>query len=192
MKAKRAILPVAWCIACGVIILVTAGAKRSSMTFYGIAETKEIVINSQKPVAISKLHVVPGQAVSAGDLLVELVSPELSIKINDIAHQLDERRAQKSTSGTDYRVQISQLEAQKKAKINEIESQIEQLSAQHKLNKELLADLKSVGADAAAREKGAIPGPLERRIESLRNELALAVAPIDEKIRSLKIGRAHV
>jgi multidrug resistance efflux pump len=58
--------------------------------YFGIADTKEINISSSSAVMIKKLHVIPGQKVSKGMLIVELERPEIELNIYDLKSQIDD------------------------------------------------------------------------------------------------------
>lgn len=55
---------------------------------YGVADTKETVLTSRFPVIITSVHVVPGQRVGKGDLLVESKSPQLELEILKLKNEL--------------------------------------------------------------------------------------------------------
>ncbi len=171
-----------------VIVAISFVLKGESTHFYGIAETREIVVNSGNSVEIKKIHVVQGQVINEGDTLAELNRPELTLKINEIAHQFDRLKAQKLADASLSRSQIRQLEAQQETKVNEIKSQIRQLEAQYELNKKLASELKSIKKSNIGRPDAQESNPIKIKIESLKRELELALHPSQIKIESLKSG----
>lgn len=169
-----------------IIAIISFNYKRESTNFYGIAETKEIVVNSENAVEIRKIHVVQGQVIRENDTLVELNRPELTMKITEITHQLNELKAQKLADASLSRSQIRQLQAQQAEKINQIKSQIKELEAQYELNRELTAKLKSIDKrDKVAEYEGA-NNPIKIKIASLKEELELASNPSQIKINRLQ------
>lgn len=180
-------LLIVWVCILTLLAVITFTLKGESTHFYGIAETKEIVVNSENAVEIKKIHVVQGQVINKGDTLVELNRPELTLRINEITHLLDELKAQKNADAKLSRSQIRQLRAQQVAKVNEIKSQIGQLEAQYKLNKELAAGLKSIEKSDGSPDASA-SNPIRIKIESLKRELGLALHPSQIKIDMLKSG----
>ncbi len=171
-----------------VIVAVSFVLKGESTHFYGIAESREIVVNSDNAVEINKIQVVQGQVINEGDTLVELNQPELTMKISEITHQLDELKAQKLADASVSRSQIRQLEAQQETKVNEIKTQIRQLEAQYEMNKRLASELKSINKKKSGTSEFQENNPIKIKIESLKRELEFALHPSQIKIESLKSG----
>ncbi|MFC1584603.1 DUF3616 domain-containing protein [Fibrobacterota bacterium] len=177
-------------LALGLIIIIAISLfyKSSSTIFYGIAESREIVVNLENPVEIGKIHVVQGQLIKTGDLLVKLNRPGLTLKINDITHQLNELKVQASLNTGMSRSQINRLKAEQAARINEINSQIEALEAQYRLNQQLTSRLKSIKKPEQEPDVGQESNPLKLRIASLKKELQLALSPTQIQINLLQQG----
>ncbi len=97
-------------IVTGVLIVLSINQKGESTSFYGIAETREIVINSDNSVEIQKIHVVQGQTIKQGDTLVELSRPELNMKINELSHQASQAKSQQSAKAGKIRSEIKELQ----------------------------------------------------------------------------------
>ncbi|MCP4135836.1 MAG: hypothetical protein GY754_33015 [bacterium] len=157
---------------CALVIIVVINITHRSEhdNFFGIAESREIVINFDKAVEIKKIHKTPGQTIKDGELLIELDRPELTKMISDISHQLEE------------------LEAQLIVNTNTIKNRINQLRVEFKINKQLLAGLQSLSGkeNAPAINTANLPSPIKIRISSLRKELELLVTPIKVNIRMLE------
>ncbi|OHB71343.1 MAG: hypothetical protein A2W17_07370 [Planctomycetes bacterium RBG_16_41_13] len=88
----RSIKPlyISWIIAVAIIVVISFNHRNETTTFYGAAETREIVINSNRAVEVKEVYVLPGQQVNKGDPLVLLASSWLDKDINDIFHKLKE------------------------------------------------------------------------------------------------------
>lgn len=165
---KIRILYIAWFLVCIFVVLVTLNYKSETAQFYGIAETQEISVSTEGAVEIKKIHVVPGQAVSRGELIAELENPELTRKINDISHEIEETDAEMTsrTSALNY--------------------EIKQLQARDAINKELIAALGSLDDRATAGTAASAESPLQIQIEGLRKALELETAPMKIKIDRLQ------
>ncbi len=174
-----------WAIVLTAIVGISFVYKGESTHFYGIAETREIVVNSENPVEIKKIHVVQGQLIKENDTLIEFNRPELTMKISEIAHQLDGLKAQKQADGKLSRSQIRELKAQQEAKVNDIKSQIKELEAQYELNKKLTSGLKSIKKDKLNSKNNDNENPIKIRIASLKKELKLVRNPSQIKIDQL-------
>lgn len=180
-------LSIIWGFVLAAIVAITIVYRGESTNFYGIAETREIVVNSENPVEIKKIHVVQGQVIGESDTLIELKRPELTMKISDITHQLDELKVQKLVDASSSRSEIRQLQAQQEAEINQIKTQINELEAQYELNKRLTAELRSIEkSNEAAEHIEEDNNPIKVKIESLKRELELALNPSQIKIKSIQ------
>jgi multidrug resistance efflux pump len=158
------------------LIAITASIRSESTSFYGIADTKEIVINSESPVEIRKIRVMPGQPVRLGDTLVELCSQDLDLRINEISHQFDELKTRKTAHANMSRSEIRQLKVQQEERANAIRAQLQPLEAQYEINKKLMSELKSIKkGDGDAKGNADSANPLAIRIESLKKELERAL-----------------
>jgi len=173
MKGKL-ILYIAWFIVVAAIVMVSVGGKRESTVFYGIAETREISVNSENAVEIKKIHVVPGQTIKKDALIVELHQPELEMKINDISHQLQELKVKKLSEDGAIKSQINQLKAGLASTTSDINYQIKQIETRHSINKELTTGLKSLENYDGKKEANGRSSPMDLKIEGLKKELEMA------------------
>lgn len=182
---NNTLLYFAWLLIIAVAVIILK-YKTESTKFYGIADTREIVINSENPVEIKNVHVVPGQAITVGTLLIDLDRSELIMEINNVSHQLEELRANRRVRTGGLKSQANALKAQKEAKISEIDYKIKQLQAQYTINKELASELKSIQESKEQTNKTETQTPIQIKIESLHEALSLAIDPIQIKINMLE------
>jgi multidrug resistance efflux pump len=169
-------------IACGVLIAIlgvlTSYFRSEPDTFYGIADTKEIVISSGSPVEIRRVMVAQGQTVRQGDSLLLLHNPELDLKISQISHELNELRTRKSAHATLSKSEIRELKAEQEARVGELRAELAELEAQYNLNRQLVSELRSLEKDKAGAGGGAdSTNPIKIKIESLKRMLELARDP---------------
>lgn len=184
MTTSRTLLYLSWILAFLIVGIMTLNGKQESTQFQGIADTREVIINSQSAVEIKNIHVVPGQIIKTGKLLVELNRPELTLKINDISHQLEKLKVEKRVQAGKTRAQINELNAQKALAMSEIDSKIEALKTRHNLNKKLTSQLKSI-KPAKKKAKTAMPGQIAVNIAGLLTERKLAQNRINLKVDAL-------
>lgn len=157
--------------------------NNESTKFYGIADTKETIINSDEAVEIKEIAVVQGQKVSIGDTLVVLDQPELKIMINEISHMLDDYKAQKKVQTTFSRSEMQKYKAEQEERISEITKEIRELETQYELNKKLVDELRSIkrvnssGVDSI--------NPILTQIQSLRRLLESAKRTPEVEIERL-------
>lgn len=67
-----------------------------STEYLGIADTKEITINTSHAVKIKNIHVISGQIVKENELLIELERPDLDLRIYQLESELNELKAENS------------------------------------------------------------------------------------------------
>ena len=176
-------LYIVWVAALIAVVLITLTYQRESTNFYGIAETREITVNSKVTVEIRKINVNEGQLVEKGTLLVELGSPELTLQINQISHQIDQLKAEKGISKSEIESSIRELQAQKASIVSDISYRIKQLENKYRINKNLSSGLKSLNKSKNSNSEN---NPIQLQIAALKEEQKLSVSPINIKINLLR------
>jgi multidrug resistance efflux pump len=166
-----------------VVVWLTLKYEGHSAHFYGIAGTKEIMVNTEAAVEIKKIAVISGQTVAKGQLLVQLSSPEMTSKIAQLAHQIQELQATKGATKTELRARIAQLRAERATQVATINAQVSQLENQYRINKSLTSGLKSLRPET---KKGHTVNPLTLRVAALKRGLALSLQPINIRIKALQ------
>ena len=106
------LLYIVWFCCVVALVMVSRDNGTDVATFFGIAETREFVVNAEKAVEVREVHVVPGQLIHTGQLLVALDRPELTRRINESSNQIDKLKAQQLVSAADVQARINELEAQ--------------------------------------------------------------------------------
>jgi multidrug resistance efflux pump len=157
---------------------------KHSVTFFGFAENKETQINMSHPVEVQKIHVLPGQEVKKGELLLEVSHASVDFKLDKVSYDLAELSAKEKLWAAELRSNINRMEAQKLNKYNEIQAKIEGIQTAMELNKSLVKDLKSVTIVADA--TGDANNPNQLKIDQLKKELESVVVPLDIEIGKLK------
>lgn len=182
----------------GVILIILAysavnnGSKDESL-FNGITETREVEINTENAVKVGSIHVLPGQEVEKGDLLVELHRPDLVLKINSISHQIEELTMEKQMKEINIASQISNLESEKKRVSSEIYYKIKQLQARQALNEKLAQTLPTLqGQRIPSRKTTTTVDLFSLEIEALKTEKKLSLEGIELRIRILTDSLASI
>ncbi|MEO6095481.1 MAG: DUF3616 domain-containing protein, partial [Fibrobacteria bacterium] len=172
--------PLYWACALASIVLacLTAYYRAEPETFYGIADTKEIVISSRSPVEIRRIVVEQGRAVRQGDTLLELRNPELELSISKISHELAELRDRKTAHATLSKSEIRQLRDEQEQRVSGLRAEIRELEAQLNVNKHLISQLRSLDKEkAGAQPEADADDPVKIKIEGLKKQLLLAGDP---------------
>lgn len=86
----------AWLFCIAILVALGFYLSSESMSFMGVADSREQQVNFEYPVEIKRVHVISGQLVKKGDLLVELKQSELNSKIRLLQQQLAKLQAEVS------------------------------------------------------------------------------------------------
>lgn len=159
MKRIRWPLYTAWALAIAAAAVISLHYRGEHTEFTGIAETRENIISSEQPVLVRKIHVLAGQQVAAGQLLVDLDNPGLRRTISELSREIEKLREDRS------------------ARAAELTMQIDRLQARYDFNRRLAAGLKSIDGSNPAAAPADTCSPLKVEIDGLRKARAVAADP---------------
>jgi len=167
-----------WLIIIVVIIFISLNGKREITSFYGIADTKEIIINSENSVNIKDIFVLAGQKVKKGQKIVELTRTDLALRINEITHSIKTLKIESKYDRNTNLAQIDQYKSLMATVENEIGYQIEELEAMKSTNKRLSKNISTLDNSKSKNSKSKVEtdiseDPLQIKLEGLRNDLKL-------------------
>ncbi len=166
------------------LTIVTINIRRESTNFYGIAETKEMVISAEFGVEIKDMRITPGQSVKAGDTLMEMRSPEIDLKISEYTHLINEMETRSKTQANLSKSEVRQLKTENEARFIEILSELQQLQSQYEINRKLMKQLRSINTEDNGTSDS---NPTLIRIQNLKKELSRidkSNAILDENLHS--------
>jgi multidrug resistance efflux pump len=152
-----------------VLVVTTLEMRKESTSFFGLADTTEIILNTESPVAIKKMRVTPGQIVTKGDTLVELSNYQLEIKISDLTHSIDELNTRAAATAKLTKAQMRQIMVEQQSKVNALKTEQQTLQAKYDFNQKLLSELKSLKSNQLS--KGDSSNPIMIQIKNLKNQL---------------------
>ncbi len=155
----------------------------ASEAFFGFAENKETQINLPHAATVARIGVAAGQFVRKGQVLAEVERSELDLKMSEVEHGIARLESQKAIDRAGLQAELGRLRAQKTEKTAQTERAIAELRTKLAQNESLVRGLKSRPADEKSRS---LSSPIELQIQSMRDELRLALAPIDIEIRRIE------
>lgn len=85
-----------WAVAVVAVLSMSAFLSSSTMSFQGVAGSRESNVNFEYPVEIRRVHVMPGQRVKKGDLLLELNQSDLNTRIRQLSASLGKLKAERA------------------------------------------------------------------------------------------------
>jgi multidrug resistance efflux pump len=83
-----------WCLAVAVVVCLGFYLNSDSVSILGVADSREFQVNFDSPVAIKQIHVLPGQVVKKGDLLMELNQSDLEMQLYVLKSRFDKLSAE--------------------------------------------------------------------------------------------------
>ncbi|MBN8575882.1 MAG: biotin/lipoyl-binding protein [Cytophagales bacterium] len=157
--------------------------KGSGEANIGIAVAKDYKINVGRAALVKSIAVVPGMQVKAGDLLMELTSPELEMELAKQTNRLQALKSERSEKTKLASSEIAYIKAQKKIELETIESDIKKLEAEISLNESLSRGLNE--------NRSATETPAHVKLNSLKQQrenhlqaLAIRVKEIEQVTES--------
>jgi multidrug resistance efflux pump len=199
MKKSKTVYLV-WLISLISVVLMTFQYQAKSARFFGIVETHEQTVSFQHPVELKKIHVVTGQHIKKGDLIVEVLRPDLVEEIAIIDHKIEELAAKKSLTRAKTTTELESLSAERDSKMVEFDYQIQELENLYRLNQRLAAkdtDTEHMPIpspihtkiEGLQKKKQHIAKSLQARIDNLQDQLARYDSPLEAKTEKLKTER---
>ncbi|MCC6460886.1 MAG: efflux RND transporter periplasmic adaptor subunit [Saprospiraceae bacterium] len=156
--------------------------NRGTASFYGVAENQETQINLDNDVTVNRIFVTPGQFVRKGTLLLEVTRSALDVKMSDLNFNISELQARDQLRLAGIRSDLDRLRAERAEKIGEIQSQIRLLESEQGLNRSLVREIKSIRMSDTLTDQSLH----NTKIQALRDELRLALEPIDVEMARLQ------
>lgn len=138
----------------------------SGKSWVGVAEAKDYTISSEKQATVHSIHVVQGQAIHAGDTLIQLSSVSLVQDIEKLENRIGLLQSEKKEKQSLVKSDLALLNSSHSIEVNQLEKEIKEAQSELQLNKSLTADLKLNNRQPQA-------SPLEEKIKSLEEEIVL-------------------
>ena len=162
-------LSIAW-VVCVILAIVVGFVYQGKVAmFRGIAEASETIISVPSATEIVKVHVVPGQEIHAGDTIVEINRPDLTLRIAELTREIDALEGRSNLSSAEIDQKVADVKAN--------------LETEYNSNKAISAKLKSLSNSKSQSDGN---DAMAMRIKSLKNELALATKSANEQIALLR------
>ena len=176
-------LSIAWILAVAAIVALGYFYQGNVALFKGIAEASETIISVPSATEIVKVHVMPGQEIQAGDTIVELNRPDLTLRINEVTRELDAIEGRSSLNKAEIDQRVASVKADLATRSSALRFEINRLETEYQKNKEISSKLKSLSASNA---KAGGNDAMAMQIKNLKDELALAEKNANEQIALLR------
>jgi len=127
----------------GVVIFFANNFTRETDAIIAQVEPQRFAISYQKSVRINAIHVVPGQHVSKGDLLLEVDRPDLIYEIEKLDGDISRALIEKSDRIRQYLSELRILDTEKRQSLEQAELEISELKARKDNTLLILTSLQS-------------------------------------------------
>ncbi|GAB5554174.1 MAG: hypothetical protein Sapg2KO_37650 [Saprospiraceae bacterium] len=167
------------------------------LSFYGFAESRATEINYNYAVVVDKILVKPGQAVKAGQVLMELSRRKSKETLEDQSFRIAQLKAEEKLWKQKQENEIEELQINQQARLAEIDRKVERTSKELVYKKSLMENLQSLESvevsykpleDLLAsyqQEKADLIQLYDIKIKGLKEEIALGENPFSEQIKRL-------
>jgi HlyD family secretion protein len=182
---KLNVFVIFWILTGIVLLLASLFYKKQSDAIVAEVEPQKIAISFQKAVKIKSIHVIPGEDVNKGDLLVEVVRPDLLYDIDKASNDLNTLLQQKNmfVTNTNYQIQMTLLE--KMSEVESIDEDIFQLRTQYEQNQGIRNALEGVEILSDSTGPG-YQDAILLQIDFLEKKKAQLEAMYDQKVSQLE------
>lgn len=165
------------------LLTVNTRYFKGSSSFLGITYSKDYKINTEKAAIIKATHIVPGQAVDPGDLLIVMESPQLTLEISKLRKEIELMESEKQEKTKLLQSELELLAAEKRIIRSEIDNEVKIIKGKMDLNKSLTSAIipeqkQSLSEDSLT--------SLQLEINSIQQRGALEIESVDIKILDIR------
>jgi multidrug resistance efflux pump len=153
--------------------------KGSRHSTVGITHSREHKINAEKAAQVKSIKVIPGQQVSAGDLLIELISNSLEIEVAKLNNKITSLHSEKSEKAKLAESEIAFVRANEGIGIERINTEISQVESEMKLNRRLTNEFTTI------RDSIGNSQPLILKLQSLKKQRSRQEEAISIKVKDI-------
>jgi multidrug resistance efflux pump len=168
--ARNLIFQISWILLSLLLIVLAFSFRRQSDQIVAQVEPQKIGISFHKPVRIKTIHVMPGQQVKPGDLLVEVERPDLLLELEERETTLRNLENELAALDVEFKADDRKNQLDHQSLSRKYELEIEQLEHQARSNKVLLQDFGLTFRETAQSDTSLVDY-YRTRIDALREQL---------------------
>lgn len=114
------------------LIVLSFISKNEASAMVARVESRVLAVSYEDPVKVEKIHVVPGQRVKQGEILIEVSSPKIALDIEQKRNELTQLELEAKSVEEELTGKIGQIETEYTAKIQEEKNELELLQSEMK------------------------------------------------------------
>jgi multidrug resistance efflux pump len=153
------------------------GSGRSTV---GITYAKAYKINAEKSALIKEVHVVSGQAVKVGELLVELSSYELEMDIDRLQNRIIALKTEQDEKTKLFDSEIAYTKSQDEIDDEKLDAEIAKIQSELRLNSQLAKDFAN-STDGSDHSQD----PVQLKLKSLNDQKRMHQQSINIKVADI-------
>jgi len=121
--------------------IISISYKDNTEAMVAVVEPQVTAISYRKAVIVEKIHVIPGQEVQNGQLIIEVIRPDLHLDLEKLATELSRVEIELETLKSQYHQQKELAKIEYESEHYQLKSKIEQEQMAIEQNKRLVAGL---------------------------------------------------
>ena len=125
MKGK--LFYIVWCVVTGLLIYFSIIAKNEATAMTARVESRVISISFGHSIKLKKIHVIPGQTIKTGDILLEAESPDLELDLEQKKNELVQLNLEITAVNNEFVRKKKDLEFSYTQKESSINAKIDEL-----------------------------------------------------------------
>ena len=174
-----------WILTAVLLLIISFHYRRQTDAIVAQVEPEKVAVSFQKPVKIKAMHIMPGQEVKQGDLLMELERPDLLYDINIVGNQMNSVMQEKAMfiDNMDAQIELARLESL--AETKEIEEEINLMKARLEQTRKIISGFETLDTESKAkvREQTSLT---EMKIQALERQKEQILSIYNQKIVQLQ------
>lgn len=156
---------------------------KGSSSFLGVTYSKDYKINAEKSAIIDAVHVVPGQTVQPGELLIELSSQELILEIQKLQKEVQLLQSEKAEKQKLLESELKLLESERRIIRNDSDNDILLIQNKIDLNRSITNEILSNRSSSTPEDSLT---NLSLQIKSIRAKGLLEIEAVNIKEQDIR------
>ncbi len=187
MNKGKSIFIGSWLLSILILAAININFESKEESFLGIADQQEEFISFPYPVKISQILPVEGEKLKNGDLVLEVIRPNLASKQTMLTHEIEKLSAEKSVTQAELQAKLASLKAKQNTDLAKLDAEIQELKTEQEVNLQLLAQISGVDSSINNSESGTLGVKLKglkKQRKILADSLRLAISSLQQQMIS--------
>lgn len=206
MNKGKSLFIGSWIVSILILVTLNFSLGEEEQSFLGIADQQEEFLRFPYPVEIRSIFPVEGEKLNTGELVLEVVRPDLASRQTMLTHEIAEISANKIVSQSEILSKLAALRAKQSTDLARLDAEIQELETERKINLLLLKQISGEDTDVDDIASGTLSVKLKglkKQRQLMARSLSSAIAnltniiqnnekPDDAKIAKLKVEKQEL